>query len=247
MLLEEFCSGSSWVHRLDPRVKILVSLIFSIVVALENRLEVVVFSLTIPMLLLIITRCNLQRFARRLLIVNGLIVFLWVFLPFTTPGEVVFHVGFLQASREGIYQALLITLKSNSILFMVTAMLGTSQIFSLVHALSHLHVPNKLVHLFFFCFRYVHVIDDEYHRLLKAMKIRGFHPGTNIHTYRSYSYMLGMLLVRSFDRSRRIMQAMKLRGFKNKFYILHHYEMKSCDYAMALSGLFLSTFVLVTR
>ena len=159
----------------------------------------------------------------------------------------VFHIGILQASREGIYQALLITLKSNSILLMVTAMLGTSQIFSLVHALSHLHVPDKLVHLFFFCFRYIHVIDDEYHRLLKAMKIRGFHPGTNVHTYRSYSYLLGMLLVRSFDRSRRIMQAMKLRGFRNKFYILHHYEMKSCDYVMALSGLFLSTFALVTR
>ncbi len=247
MLSEEFAKGSSWVHRLDPRVKIVVTLIFSIVIALDNRLEVVSFSLIFPLMLLFFARCNPRSLAKRLLVVNGFAMFLWLFLPFTTPGETVFHLGFLQASRQGIYQGLLITLKSNSILLMVTAMLGTSQIFSLVHALSHLHAPDKLVHLFFFCFRYIHVIDDEYGRLLTAMKIRGFQPGTNLHTYRSYSYLLGMLLVRSFDRSKRIMQAMKLRGFRNKFYILHHYEMKSCDYAMALSGVVLSTFAVVTK
>ncbi len=245
--MEEFSNGSSWVHRLDPRVKILVALIFSIVVALDNRLEVALISLAAPVILSLWARLGLKPLLARMAIINGFNVFLWLFLPFTTPGTPVYQLWGLAITSEGIKLATLLTIKSNSIVLMVTVMLGTSQVFSLAHALSHLYVPDKLVHLFFFCFRYIHVIEEEYSRLVTAMKMRGFRPRTDVHTYRSYSYLIGMLLVRSFDRSKRIMQAMKLRGFKKRFYILHHYEMKSCDYAMALSGVVFSTFVLVTR
>ncbi len=164
---------------------------------------------------------------------NGFIVFIWFFLPFTVPGHTIYTLGPLTVHKEGILEALLITLKSNSILLMAIALLGTSQIFTLAHGLSHMWVPDKLVHLFFFCFRYIHVIHDEYHRLINAMKIRAFKPKTDMHTYRAYAYLVGMLLVRSFDRSRRILQAMKCRGFTGKFYLLHNYQMKGHDYALA--------------
>ena len=101
-----------------------------------------------------------------------------------------------------------------------------------------------MVHLFFFCFRYIHVIHQEYQRLTKAMKIRGFKPRTNLHTYRAYAYLVGMLLVRSFDRSRRIVAAMKCRGFNGPFYILHHYQMKRYDYVVAASSLAFSVALL---
>ncbi len=172
---------------------------------------------------------------------------MWLFLPFTTPGETIYAIGPFTIQREGVYQALLITLKSNSIILMALALLGTSQIFTLVHAMSHLWVPDKLVHLFFFCFRYIHVIQDEYHRLSNAMKMRGFKPKTNIRTYRAYSYLVGMLLIRSFNRSKRILQAMRCRGFKGKFYILHHYEMKRYDYAVGGSSLAFSILLMVAK
>jgi cobalt/nickel transport system permease protein len=245
MEMEEFAAGDSWVHKLDPRVKILITLIFSIVVALNNHVSMVTISLILPVSLIICARLDFRPLLVRLGIVNGFILFLWLFLPFTTPGEIIYTLGPLTVQREGIHQALLITVKSNSIVLMAIAMLGTSTIFTLVHALSHLYVPDKLVHLFFFCFRYIHVIREEYFRLSNAMKIRGFRPRTNMHTYRSYSYLVGMLLVRSFDRSARILQAMKCRGFRSRFYILHHYEMKSHDYAVALSSAAFSAFILV--
>ncbi len=130
---------------------------------------------------------------------------------------------------------------------MVIALLGTSPVFNLVHTLSHMGFPNKLVHIFFFCFRYIHVIHEEYHRLVKAMKIRGFQPRSNIHTYRAYAYLVGMILVRSFDRSKRILAAMKCRGFRGKFYILHHYEMKKYDYFMAISSVMFSVALLAVK
>lgn len=246
MEMEEFAAGDSWVHKLDPRVKILITLVFSVVVALNNHVSMVTISLMLPVSLIIFARFDFRSLLVRLGIVNGFILFIWLFIPFTTQGETIYSLGPLTIQREGVQQALLITIKSNSIVLMAIAMLGTSTVFTLVHALSHLYVPDKLVHLFFFCFRYIHVIRDEYLRLSNAMKIRGFRPRTDMHTYRSYSYLVGMLLVRSFDRSSRILQAMKCRGFSSRFYILHHYEMKSYDYAVALSSAAFSVFILVS-
>jgi cobalt/nickel transport system permease protein len=53
--------------------------------------------------------------------------------------------------------------------------------------------------------------------------------------------------VRSFDRSKRIMQAMKCRGFRGKLYILHHYQMKQSDYALAGSSIAFSALLWAVR
>src|SRR5208283_164141 len=209
MDIEEFSLGDSWVHHSDPRVKILATLIFAVVVALNHSLLASTLALTFPIVLVIAARLDLKKVLVRLAVVNGFIVFLWFFLPFTFPGKIIWSLGPLDIHREGLLYSLLITLKSNAIVLMVIALLGTSPVFTLVHALSHMWVPDKIVHLFFFCFRYVHVIHEEYHRLAKAMKIRSFQPRSDIHTYRTYAYLVGMILVRSFDRSKRILAAMK--------------------------------------
>lgn len=84
------------------------------------------------------------------------------------------------------------------------ALLSTSTVFGLVHGLHHLKVPDKLVHLFFFSFRYIHVIHMEYHKIINAMKARGFEPDTSLRTYKSYAYLIGTLFLKSSERSKRI-------------------------------------------
>ncbi len=247
MDIEEFSLGDSWVHHSDPRVKILATLIFAVVVALNYSLLASTLALTFPIVLVIAARLDLKKVLVRLAVVNGFVVFLWFFLPFTFPGKIVWSLGPLDIHREGILYSLLITLKSNAIVLMVIALLGTSPVFNLVHALSHMRVPGKIVHLFFFCFRYIHVIHEEYHRLVNAMKVRGFKPGTNMHTYRTYAYLVGMLLVMSFDRSQRILAAMKCRGFKGKFYILHDYGMKKADYVLGTVTILFSLSLMVIK
>ncbi|MGO9119089.1 MAG: cobalt ECF transporter T component CbiQ [Desulfomonilaceae bacterium] len=247
MDIEEFSLGDSWVHHADPRVKILATLIFAVVVALNHSLLASTLALTFPIVLVIAARLDLKKVLVRLALVNGFVVFLWFFLPFTFPGEIVWSLGPLDIHREGILYSLLITLKSNAIVLMVIALLGTSPVFNLVHALSHMWVPGKIVHLFFFCFRYIHVIHEEYHRLVNAMKVRGFKPGTNMHTYRTHAYLVGMLLVMSFDRSKRILAAMKCRGFKGKFYILHDYGMKKADYVLGTVTILFSLTLMVLK
>ena len=229
MVAEEFSSGKSLFHDLDPRVKIIVATLFSIIVAISERNEMLLAALLFSICCVILSRLPLRRLLRRLLLVNGFILLLWIFLPFTYPGKTLFSLGPLDASREGIRYALTITIKSNAIILACIALLGTTPIFTLVHALRHLYIPDKLVQLLFFAYRYIHVIYLEYVRLLSAMKVRCFRPRSDIHTYKTYAHLAGMMLIKSYDRSERVYDAMLCRGFEGKFWVLDHFSMKRRD------------------
>ena len=229
MHIDNFASGDSLLHRLDPRIKIIVAVLFSVVVALADRYSCLTVAVCLALALVFVARLSLTQVLLRLLAVNTFILFLWLFLPFTYGGEELFSVGPLHATREGVAYALLITVKSNAIVLALLALLATTPIITLGHAMSHLYVPDKLIHLFFFTIRYLQVLHLEYDRLRDAMKIRAFKARSNLHTYRSLAYLIGMLLIRSFDRADRIRKAMVCRGFHGKFYLLSHFELHRRD------------------
>lgn len=229
MHLEEFAEGNSFLHRLDPRVKFIAAIPYVFVIALMQGIKGPFWGLFISISITAFTRIYIKKLLGRLMVVNAFVFLLWIFLPLSYPGSTVFHIGPLAATREGILYVLSITLKANAIVLATIAILGTSGVFSLAHALVHLKVPDKLIHLFFFFYRYISVLHEEYTRLRNAMAIRAFKAGTNIHTYRTYAYLIGMLIVRSYDRSQRIYKAMLCRGFKGRFRIMSHFELKKVD------------------
>jgi cobalt/nickel transport system permease protein len=133
-------------------------------------------------------------------------------------------------TREGILISARITLKSNAILLAFIALIASTPIATLGHALNRLHIPGKIVHLLLLTYRYVFVIEQEYQRLVRATKIRGFRPKSNMHTYRTYAYLIGMLFVRASERAERVRQAMLCRGFKGKFYSLREFSFSRQDF-----------------
>jgi cobalt/nickel transport system permease protein len=96
---------------------------------------------------------------------------------------------------------------------MLMVLVGTLEPVTLGHALHRLRTPETLVHLLMFTVRYISVLHQEYQRLRGAMKVRSFRLRNSLHTYKSIGYLVGMMLVRSVDRSERILAAMKCRGF----------------------------------
>jgi cobalt/nickel transport system permease protein len=252
MIEEPFSTGNSIIHNLDPRVKIIVVVLFSVVVATSSKFLALLPALAISLFLVGMAKLPIKQVLYRLLLVNGLILFLWFVLPFTYNGQKLFTIGPFIATKEGILLAGQITVKSNSILLSMIALLSTTRIFSLGHAMGQLHFPDKITHLFLFTFRYIHVIYKEYHKLINAMKVRGFVPGTNMHTYKSYAYLVGMLLVRSYDRAERIHKAMLCRGFNRKYYSLTQFSLKVEDIlclalmSAAVSGLAILQWIVTT-
>ena len=252
MIEEPFSTGNSFIHGLDPRVKIIVVVLFSVVVATSNKFLALLPALAISLFLVVMAKLPIKKVLYRLLLVNGLILFLWFVLPFTYNGQKLFAIGPFIATKEGILLAGQITVKSNSILLSMIALLSTTQVFSLGHAMGQLHFPDKITHLFLFTFRYIHVIYKEYHKLKNAMRVRGFVPRTNMHTYKSYAYLVGMLLIRSYDRAERIHKAMLCRGFNRKYYSLTQFSLKIEDIiclalmSAAVSGLAILQWIVTT-
>ncbi|MBA7521905.1 Nickel transport protein NikQ [subsurface metagenome] len=230
LIKEKFSEGDSLLHKLDPRVKIIVASLFSVIVAVSDKYTSLIGALFFAIVAVILARLRTREVISRLLVVNSFIFLLWLMLPFTFPGKNIYTLGSLNISQEGIKYALLITIKSNSIILTGIALLSTSSIFNLVHALRHLYLPDKLTQLFFFTYRYTQTIHSEYIRLNNALRIRGFKAQTNFHTYRTYAYLVGMMLVRSYDRSKRVYDAMLCRGFKGKLWTLNHFVFKKSDF-----------------
>jgi cobalt/nickel transport system permease protein len=228
-MFEELSNGDSFIRHLDPRVKIAVVFFFSILAAVAVRMHVLLWLLSLGILIVVLARVPLPELFRRLIPVNLLIAFLWLFLPFTFAGEPMFSVGALTVTREGVLYATRISIKSNAMMLMLIALVASTPIFTLGHAMHELGVPQKIVHLFFFTYRYIHVMHREYVRLVNSMKIRGFTPGNNLHTYRTISYMVGMLLVKSFDRAQRVHNAMLCRGFEGNLYSLSTFSLNGRD------------------
>lgn len=234
MIEQGFETGDSMIHRFDPRAKVVVAACFSLVVALCDRFSATLPALFSALFLVLLAGLPLRKVFLRLLAVNSLILLLWVFLPFTFQGETLFRLGSLSASREGVLYAALITVKANAIIMALISLVATMSVFDLGRAMRRLRVPTKIVHLFLFTYRYIHVIYKEYQRIMTAVKIRGFQPKTDIHTYRTYAYLLGMLFIKTYDRAERVRAAMLCRGFSGRFYDLGEFVFTGSDWILTI-------------
>jgi cobalt/nickel transport system permease protein len=234
MISEPFAIGKSTIHRLDPRIRLSLTVLYSFVVALSYQFTVLIPALSLSLILILLSRVNTQEVLKRLVIVNALILLLWLVLPFTFKGETLTRLGSFAIYRPGVILAAQITLKSNTILLAFIALIATMSFSTLGHAMYRLRVPEKIVYLLLMTYRYIFVIEEEYLRLMRAAKIRGFRPGTNANTYRTYSYVIGMLFVRAAARAERVHQAMRCRGFNGKFYSLQEFQTSSASWAFTI-------------
>lgn len=221
MNFEGFSSGDSRIHRLDTRIKLLSSLALIIVIALCRTFPTAAAGLFIAVLLVASAHLSARKVARRLILVNGFVVFLWLTLPLTYPGSSIFTLGPLSFSREGITLAALISIKTNAAILVLIGLLATSSVAELGNGMAKLKVPSKLCLLLLFSYRYIFVIHQEYLRLVRAARLRCFKAGTNMHTYRTTGYLFGMTLIKSHHRAHRVKQAMILRGFQGQFHSLY--------------------------
>ena len=234
MISEPFAIGNSFIHRLDPRIRVVLTGAYAFVVALSYHFPALIAAVVLSTVLIAISRVPLAVVLKRIIWVNAFILLLWLLLPFTFKGDVLTHIGSFAIYRPGVILAAQITLKSNAILLAFIALIATMSFATLGHALYRLRVPEKIVHLLLMTYRYVFVIEQEYLRLIRAAKIRGFQPGTNSNTYRTYSYVIGMLFVRAATRAERVHQAMLCRGFKGKFYSLQDFQIGPASWVFAI-------------
>lgn len=233
MINEDFSQGTSPIHSLDPRARVAVACFAAFTLALLTDVRLALAGLVPGLVLLFFSRPPLGLLCRRLVQVNVFILFLWLTVPWSVPGTELLALGPLSVTAEGVQLALLVTLKCNAIVLVFLALVATLSLPTLGCALERLHCPRRLIVLLLSAYRYLFVLAREWETLHTAARLRGFVPGTNTHTYKTYANMLGMLFVHSLDRSQRVWEAMCLRGFSGHFPCLARFAMQGRDWIFA--------------
>ncbi|MBT3386469.1 MAG: cobalt ECF transporter T component CbiQ [Desulfobacula sp.] len=223
MIEEKFAYGSSLIHSLDPKIRIVASIVLSFAAALCDNLYFAVIYFIISIILIVMARLNMIDIFKRLKPVFWFLLMIWIILPLTFDGDILYQFYGLKITGQGVILCCKITIKSITILLLFSALIATMTVASLGNGLHRIHVPDKMVFLLLMSYRYISVIEEEYQRLLRAAKFRGFNPGTNLHSYKTFAYLAGMLFVRASIRAQRVHQAMLCRGFNQKFHTLDDY------------------------
>ncbi len=244
MIDEELARGDSFIHRLDPGVRVVSAFVISFAMALSCGLGVLGSYFLVSLILVWLAALAPMAVLRRLKPMLVFVLMIWVILPFTFEGEPFAQFGPLTVTRPGLALCLRITIKSVAILLVFIALLATMTVATLGQALHRLKVPNKLVFLLLMTYRYIAVIHEEYIRLVRAARFRGFVPGTNLHSYKTYAYIAGMLFVRASLRAERVHKAMLCRGFSGRFITLDT-PVKNRFNPFFMAGVSLATLALV--
>ncbi|MDR1946321.1 MAG: energy-coupling factor transporter transmembrane protein EcfT [Desulfovibrio sp.] len=206
-------------RAMRPERKLAAGAIFSLCAAVLSRPDPAIGACFFGVLLLCCSGLPLRKTASRLLSVNAFLLPFWLLLP-PSPvpgGETLFSLGPLDFHRAGFETALLICLKANAAACALTALAGTSTVAENGRALHELHVPDKMTALLLITHANLGLMAREYGRLFQAARLRGFVPGASPAACRVYARLIGLLLVRSWHKSRRVEQAMLLRGFRGRF------------------------------
>lgn len=222
-MLDTPLTRSRFLARSDPRVRLLAAFACSIALSTLASVEAAMPALALAGLALLCARPLPGAVLGRLAVVNAFLLFLaaGLSLDFVQDPGSLFPLPVLVDRRPLIA---LIALKANAIVCCLMLFLGSMAPSTMGYAMDRLHVPPTLVCLFLFTLRFVHAIRDELERLLTAARLRGFVPRTSLHCYRTYATLLGVLLLHSCRRARRVHEAMLLRGFSGRFRVVTSYR-----------------------
>lgn len=231
--IDKYAHLRSPLHSWDPRVK-LISISFLILsIVLIPNLLVASFGLIIAIVLVILSRIPVQFVFIHLRWVLLFILFFFIVMPLTVPGDEIIRLNFVNISWKGIKLASLIALRAISAVLLIFPMVGTMRFDLTIKALQRLKAPNRFIQMIMFTYRYIFVFLDQLRRMLVAARARAFKKGTNIRTLKIVSNLIGMLFIRSFERTQRIYNAMASRGYMGSLKTFDEFKLSRKDFLKA--------------
>ena len=232
--IDKYASLDSPMHRFDPRAKIISFVFLTFSIVLLNDLKLVFIGFLVSILFLIASKLPFHFVIRHLKGVSLFIIPFLVIMPFTVKGDEIFSFYTVKVTYEGLRYGILVVLKAFSAVMLIFPMIATMKFETTIKALDKLKVPNILVQMLMFTYRYIFVFVNEFQRLLIAMESRGFKLGTSPYTLRTIGNALGMLFVRSYERAERVYYAMRSRGYTGRQKTLVEFKMCTKDYVLAV-------------
>lgn len=217
--LEAYVGLNSPLHRWTPRLKVVSLGLLMFAFAAVQHLWLLPIMLGITALLYGFSQLPFSFLRSRLCYPGLLILSVVLVLPFASGQTVLWQWGPLMLRQEGLAAMVLVVGRFVSILTLGFVLLGTTPFLTLVRVLRTLRLPLILVDMILLTYRYLYEIADTLATMQQSMRLRGFgHQRRrwlrlDLTALRQVATLLGTLLIRSYEQSERIYQAMRLRGY----------------------------------
>ena len=255
--LDSYRHGHSPIHRLDPRIKLVLSLAFILATALTpvGVWPIYILLFAIVLSVEIVSELGVLRVLRRSSLA---LPFMLAALPlvFNAGSTRLFAIplgfGELTVFAEGLDRFLSIAVRSWLSVQMAIVLASTTPFPDLLVAMRGIRIPRLLVAIFGLMWRYLFVMADEAGRLLRARESRSGHSaqpglktgGTVAWRARVTGGMAGSLFLRSFERGDRIHAAMASRGYNGEIKTLPQPAVPTLQWAVLAGGLLLLAAIL---
>ena len=225
MILGRYIPGNSIVHRLDPRSKLVAMILLIIIVFWANNPITNLILFVATGIFVALSEVPLSFFIKGLKSMFFLITFTTLFqLFFISGGQVLFEMGFIKITTQGIEQAGIIFCRFVLIIFFSTLLTLTTMPLSLATAVESLLGPLKRfkvpVHeiglMLSMSLRFVPTLMDDTIRIMNAQKARGvdFGEGNIIQKVKAMIPILIPLFATSLKRADSLATAMEARGYQ---------------------------------
>lgn len=212
--------------RWDARWKLAGLLILSVAFALLETIAISAVALGIALIFLLLGRVPVRIVAGRFALILLSVALPLVLLPFT--------------SENGTRLAVTLALRAFAIGGLTLVLLHTGSVAHTFAAAAKIGMPGVLVQVAQLAYRYAALFQKEFMHLRLALRLRGFAPRTDAHTFRTTGQAVGTLFVRGIDRSERVAEAMRARGFDGTYRTLDPFRTTTADICGFVAALLLA-------
>jgi cobalt/nickel transport system permease protein len=238
--LDKHAGLDSLLHRLDPRVKIIVFFVFIISVVFTGPREFMLFAAygAIILAIVAISRIPLLFVLKRSLVVMPFVLVIAAFIPFFKKGQIIggYSLGALKltVSYDGLMVLWNVAIKSYLSTLCMIMLTNSTRFTDLLNGFGKLKCPALIVMVLSFMYRYVFVFEDELDMMKQAKESRTVGGSRWFHA-RTLSNILGSLFIRSYERGEAVYLAMCSRGFNGGIKTMDRLKLSSADLVFLLS------------
>ncbi len=221
----QYYPAKSVVHRLDPRVKLMSTLLYLISLFLFKSISGYLIATLFLAAVIRISQVPFSFIVRGLKPVIMLLMITVVFNLFLTrSGEVLFHAWIFTITEGGLVTAVYMAVRlvyliigSSLMTFTTTPNELTDGIEALLHPLNKVHVPvHEVAMMMSIALRFIPILLEETDKIMKAQIARGadLESGNMIQRAKSMIPILVPLFVSAFRRANDLAMAMEARCYR---------------------------------
>lgn len=215
-ILDELADKDTAIHRINPVIKLIVTFIYLIFVVSYDKYDIsgLIPLFFYPAILMAVGDIPIKPMLAGLAVAAPLAIGAGIFNPFLDT-TIVVSMGGISISA-GMLSFMTLLIKCCLTVFAALLLLSTTGMNKIAAGLHKLHVPQVFIIQLLLTYRYISVLMGEASRVYNAYILRA--PNQKGISSKVWGSLIGLLLLRTYDRAGRLYQAMKLRGFENQYY-----------------------------